>query len=182
MAQSQQPTLRLARQIRGTLEGSLMRKSWWGALIALAVSFAVAGSVLGLNAPGGTTPVLLARGTLSENVKVNVGDTKIQTKGPVDIATLQVTFAKEGGSAGWHIHPGPVFVVVKTGTISVWTEDCQKTVYPAGTTFFEFGPEQSMLVKNEDPNVDAVVVGTFVVPVGAAPLTITTEHLCGIER
>ncbi len=59
---------------------------------------------------------------------------------------------------------------------------CQKTVYGVGETFFEMGPEESMLVKNEDPDIDAVVVGTFIVPVGAAPLTITTEHLCGIEH
>lgn len=159
-----------------------MKKSWWGVLIALAASLAIAGSVFATHPPGTTSAVMLARGTLAEAVKVNVGNTKIQTKGPVDVATLQVTFPKAGGSAGWHIHPGPVFVVVKTGTISVWTEDCERTPYPAGTTFFEFGPEQSMLVKNEDPNVDAVVVGTFIVPVGAMPLTITTEHLCGIEQ
>jgi len=140
----------------------------------------VATSVLAMNAPGGTSAVLLARGTLAEQVKVNVGDVKLQTKDAVDIATLQVTFTKGGGSAGWHTHPGPVFVVVKTGALSVWTEDCEKTVYGAGETFFEVGPEASMLIKNEDPNTDAVVVGTFVVPVGAAPLTITTEHRCGI--
>lgn len=157
-----------------------MRRPLWISLLAIVASIAVAGTVLATHVPGTTTAVLLARGTLSETVKVNVGDTKIQTKGPVDVATLQVTFPKGGGSAGWHIHPGPVFVVVKSGAISVWTEDCQKTVYGVGSTFFEMGPEESMLVKNEDPNVDAVVVGTFLVPVGATPLTITTEHRCGI--
>ncbi len=157
-----------------------MRRSFALVLLAIGASVAVAGTVLATHPPGGTTPVLLARGTLAEPVKVNVGDTKIQTKGAVDIATVQVTFAKGGGSAGWHIHPGPVFVVVKSGEISVWTEDCERTVYGVGETFFEMGPEASMLVKNEDPDTDAVVVGTFVVPVGAAPLTITTEHLCGI--
>jgi quercetin dioxygenase-like cupin family protein len=125
--------------------------------------------------------VLLARGTLAEKVKVNVGDIKIQTKGPVDVVTLQGAFAKGGGSAGWHTHPGPAFVVVKSGEISVWNENCEKTVYGPGETFFEEGPEASNLVKNEDPDTDAVVVGTFIVPVGAAPLTIQTEHLCGIE-
>lgn len=158
-----------------------MRCALTPSLLAIVASIAVVGTVLATHAPGGTSAVLLARGTLAENVKVNVGDTKIQTKGPVDIATLQVTFTKGGGSAGWHVHPGPVFVVVKSGALSVWTEDCQKTVYGAGSTFFEMGPEASMLVKNENPSVDAVVVGTFIVPVGATPLTITTAHRCGIE-
>lgn len=159
-----------------------MKRSLWLALsLGIAASLAVIVTAFATHPPGGTTPVLLARGTLAEKVKVNVGDIKIQTKGAVDVATLQVTFAKGGGSAGWHIHPGPVFVVIKSGQISVWDENCEKTVYGPGETFFEMGPEESMLVKNEDPNTDAVVVGTFIVPVGAAPLTITTEHLCGIE-
>jgi len=158
-----------------------MRRSWWGALLAATVSIAVAGSVFAVHAPGGVTPVQLARGRLSEEVKVNFGDIKIQTKGPVDVATLQVTFAKGGGSAGWHIHPGPVFVVIQSGALSVWTEDCEKTVYGVGSTFFEMGPEESMLVKNESATTDAVVIGTFIVPPGAVPLTITTEHLCELE-
>ena len=159
-----------------------MRRSLWLALLlGIAASLAIAGTVFADHAPGGTTPVLLARGTLAEEVKVNVGDIKIKTKDAVDVATLQVTFARGGGSAGWHTHPGPVFVVIKSGEISVWNEDCEKTVYGAGETFFEAGPKESMLVKNEDPDTDAVVVGTFIVPVGATPLTIPTEHRCGIE-
>lgn len=156
-----------------------MRRSLWVTLVTLAASLAIAGTVFATHAPGGVFPTLLARGTLAETVKVNVGDVKIQTKGPVDIATLEVRFAA-GGSAGWHIHPGPVFVVIKSGELAVWDEDCVKNTYGVGDTFFEFGPEMSMLVKNET-NTDAIVVGTFIVPVGATPLTITTAHLCGIE-
>ena len=159
-----------------------MRRSLWLAVpLGIAASLAVAGSSSATHAPGGTTAVVLARGTLAEKVKVNVGGVKIQTKRPVDVATLQVTFAKGGGSAGWHTHPGPVFVVIKSGEISVWNENCEKSVYGPGETFFEMGPKESMLVKNEDPDTDAVVVGTFIVPVGAAPLTIPTRHRCGIE-
>jgi quercetin dioxygenase-like cupin family protein len=158
-----------------------VRRSLRVTLLALACSVAIAGTVWANHPPGGTMVTEMARGTLAEKVKVNVNNVKIQTKGPVDVVTLKVTFAKAGGSAGWHIHPGPVFVVVTSGELSVWTEDCEKTVYGVGETFFEFGPEQSMLVKNEDPDTDATVNGTFIVPVGAAPLTITTEHLCGLE-
>ena len=157
-----------------------MRRSLWVTLVALAASVAIAGTVFAVHGPGGVTPTLLARGTLAESVKVNFGDIKIQTKGPVDVATLQVTFNRGGGSAGWHIHPGPVFVVIQSGELSVWDEDCVKNTYGVGETFFEMGPEASMLVKNEDPDTDAVVIGTFIVPVGATPLTVTTAHLCGI--
>ena len=158
-----------------------MKRSLWVTLVALAASVAIAGTVLAVHPPGGTSATLLARGTLAESVKVNFGDIKIQTKGPVDVATLRVTFNQGGGSAGWHIHPGPVFVVIQSGELSVWDEKCVKNTYGVGETFFEMGPEASMLVKNEDPDTDAVVVGTFIVPVGATPLTITTAHLCGLE-
>ncbi len=157
-----------------------MRKSWRVSLLAIAASVAITANVFASHAPGGVTAVPLARGTLAEEIKVNVDDVKIHTKGSIDVATLEVTFAP-GGSAGWHIHPGPVFVVLKSGELSVWTEDCEKTVYGVTETFFEMGPEASMLVKNESATTPAVVVGTFFVPVGATPLTITTPHLCGIE-
>jgi quercetin dioxygenase-like cupin family protein len=159
----------------------MMRRSLWLTLLGVAVLLAVAGTAFATHAPGGNTVVVLARGTLAEKVKVNVGDIKIKTKDAVDVVTLEGTFARGGGSAGWHVHPGPGFVVVKSGEISVWNEDCEKTVYGVGETFFEAGPKSSNLVKNEDPDTDAVVVATFFVPVGAAPLTIPTEHLCGIE-
>jgi quercetin dioxygenase-like cupin family protein len=159
-----------------------MRRSLWLALpLGIAASLAVAGTSFATHAPGGTTPMVLARGTLAEKVKVNVGGVKIQTKGAVDVVMTQVTFAKGGGSAGWHVHPGPGFVVIKSGKVSVWNEHCEKTVYGPGETFFEKGPKSPNLVKNEDPKTDAVTLGTFFVPVGATPLTITTAHLCGIE-
>lgn len=159
-----------------------MKRSMLVTAFGVAASLAVATTAFATNAPGGTTAVPLARGTLAEEVEVDVGDIKIETEGPVDVATVQVTFDKGGGSAGWHIHPGPVFVVVQSGEISVWTEDCEKTVYGVGDTFVEVGPDESMLVKNEAREADAVVIATFIVPPGATPLTVTTEHRCGLER
>ena len=160
-----------------------MRRPLWigsGAVVAL---LTVVGSVLAIHPPGGTVITDIQRGTLREAVRSNnLGQLgiKFQTSGPVDVVTAEVTFVKNGGSAGWHTHPGPVFVVVRSGTLSVWDEHCTKTTYPAGTVLFEPGPTHTLLVKNESPTTDAMVYGTFVVPVGAAPLTITTEHLCGI--
>ena len=64
-----------------------MRRSLWVTLVALAASVAIAGTVFAVHGPGGVTPTLLARGTLAESAKVKFGDIKIQTKGPVDVAT-----------------------------------------------------------------------------------------------
>jgi quercetin dioxygenase-like cupin family protein len=155
------------------------------ALLALIASLAVAATALADHAPGGVIITDIQRGTLATAVQShNLGQNgvNVKTRGPVDVATAEVTFEKGGGSAGWHTHPGPVFVVIRSGTLSVWDEDCMKTTYSAGSVLFETGPGHTLLVKNESETDDATVYGTFIVPVGADPLTVTTEHLCGIEE
>ena len=161
-----------------------MRKQLWISLLAAIAVLAIAATALAVHAPGGVVINDIQRGTLAEAVQShNLGQNgvNVKTRGPVDVVTAEITFLKGGGSAGWHTHPGPVFVVMRTGTLSVWDEHCNKTTYSAGSVLFEIGPGHSMLVKNESPTVDATLYATFIVPVGAAPLTVTTEHLCGIE-
>jgi quercetin dioxygenase-like cupin family protein len=161
-----------------------MKKSLWVSLLAVVASLAIAGSVLAVHPPGGVVITDIQRGTLSETVQshnLGQGGVNVKTRGPVDVVTAEITFEKGGGSAGWHTHPGPVFVVMRSGTLSVWDEHCVKKTYSQGSTFFEIGPGHSMLVKNESTTEDATLYATFIVPVGAAPLTVTTEHRCGID-
>ena len=90
----------------------------------------------------------------------------VRTKEDVDIATTQATIAA-GGFTGWHSHPGPVFVTVTQGTLTVYNApDCQPQVYPAGTGFVEPSPKQVHLVRNEG-TVEAQFTATFILPVGA---------------
>lgn len=44
-----------------------------------------------------------------------------------------------GGHSGWHSHPGPVFVIVTAGTLTVTQADdlLNPVDYPAGTGFTE---------------------------------------------
>jgi hypothetical protein len=42
--------------------------------------------------------------------------------------------------------------------------------------------EESLLVKNESTTTPALVYGTFIVPVGAAPLRTGAPHRCGIAE
>lgn len=114
-------------------------------------------------------------------MKYNGDCIKVQTKQPVDIVTAEVTFAP-GASAGWHNHPGPVFVVIRVGTLSVWDENCVKTAYSPGTSFYEAGPDESLLVKNDSTTTEARAYATFIMPVGATPLRIGQPHLCGLPE
>jgi quercetin dioxygenase-like cupin family protein len=159
-----------------------VKRRWFILLVAVLGSSLFAGNALANHLPANPNiTTSIARGTLAAEVKYNLDGIKIQTKNPVDVATLEVTFGP-GASAGWHFHPGPVFVVIREGTLSVWNEDCVKTTYSPGSVFFEEGRAASLLVKNESTTVTARVYGTFIVPVGASPLRIGSEHRCGIEE
>jgi len=114
-------------------------------------------------------------------------DVEIKTKDSTDIAMSNVVVAP-GGTSGWHTHPGPVFVVVKTGTITFYRAGkhsgldgdeenpnnaahgptCSRTVYPAGSAFVEVpAPGHVMLAKNEG-GTEATISATYFAPTGAA--------------
>jgi quercetin dioxygenase-like cupin family protein len=92
---------------------------------------------------------------------------RLESNDNTDIAVANIVVTP-GGHSGWHYHPGPVLVVVKTGTITFYMGDdpsCSPQVHPAGTTFIENGGMVGM-ARNEG-TVDATVVATFFVPAGS---------------
>ena len=76
-----------------------------------------------------------------------------------------------GGDFGWHSHPGPVFVMVTEGTLTLYHADDPTTpvIYPAGTGFVE-EPGHENIGRNE-ADVDLELVAFFLTPLGAAPRT-----------
>jgi len=85
-----------------------------------------------------------------------------------DDADIEVTTgaAQAGGNTGWHYHPGPVLVLVKTGALTVYHADdpsCTGTTYPAGSTFIEGVTPH--IVRNEGTTT-AEIIGVFIVPAG----------------
>ena len=113
---------------------------------------------------------LLGRGTVAQAGHVRVAGIKLATRGPIDVATVHVSF-QPGGSTGWHVHPGPALVTVKTGQLTLHrAKGCRTRTFAAGQTFLELGPRDVNLTANETGAVTETVV-TFLVPVGA-PLTV----------
>ena len=85
--------------------------------------------------------------------------------GTVDVATQQITIAA-GGTTGWHGHPGPVFVTVKSGALTVVYEDdptCQGTTYTAGQSFVDFGNVRVHTALNRGPT-PVELWATYLVP------------------
>jgi len=137
----------------------------------------------------GFVSTAVARGTAEAfHIRSTDGfDVEIKTKDNTDIAVANVVVSP-GGSSGWHSHPGPVLVVVKTGTITFYragkhsgldgddenrdngakAPTCSRTVYPAGSAFVEVpAPGHVMLAKNEG-STEATVTATYFAPPGAA--------------
>jgi len=87
-------------------------------------------------------------------------------KSPWDVTTLRVTLPP-GANTGWHRHPGPGFMSVVQGEVTVYANDCTKHTYTAGQAYVEV-PGLVNLVRN-DGSTPAIFVGTFVIPT-TAPL------------
>ena len=121
-------------------------------------------------AAAGFTPTVLARGNLGTfHIQSKAGDydAELKSHDNTDIVVVSLVVTP-GGNSGWHYHPGPVLVTVKTGTITFYMGDdpsCSAHVHPAGTTFFENGGMGGM-ARNEG-TVDATTVVTFFVPAGS---------------
>ena len=118
----------------------------------------------------GFTPTVLARGNLGTyHIQSKAGDydAELKSHDNTDIAVANVTITP-GGHSGWHSHPGPVIVVVKTGTVTFYHGNdptCTGTVHPAGTVFIEEGGDVG-IARNEGA-VEATTVVTFFVPAGS---------------
>ncbi len=120
----------------------------------------------------GFASTLLARGNAGSfhiQSKADGFDVEIKAKDNTDIAVSNIVVAA-GGNSGWHSHPGPVLVIVKTGSITFYhAPDCVPVVHNAGSVFIELGGVVG-LAQNEGATA-ATSTATFFAPRGA-PLRI----------
>lgn len=123
-----------------------------GVLLTLVASVAMAQEITG---------GFLARGTLGEIDAHNDGVT-VKSKQSTDVVVARFTF-EPGSSSGWHHDAGVNVVVVQSGKLQEFDEDCDKRVIKAGEGFYEEG--DSHMVRNVG-NKDAVIRATFIVPTG----------------
>jgi quercetin dioxygenase-like cupin family protein len=118
----------------------------------------------------GFTPTSSNRGnvgTFNIQSKADGYDVRLKSNDNSDIVVTNIAIAP-GGHSGWHFHPGPVLVVVKTGAVTFYhgKGPCIGTRHPAETAFIEADAEVGM-ARNEEA-VETTVVATFFVPKGGA--------------
>ena len=96
--------------------------TWLAALVLISV---VGAGVAIATPSSGVTTTTFAIGAFDEiDAKVVAPDfqVRIDTKGTSDVHVLENRLAP-GATFGWHSHPGPSFVVVKTGALWVYKSD-----------------------------------------------------------
>jgi quercetin dioxygenase-like cupin family protein len=96
----------------------------------------------------------------------DVWKARIRTDGATDVHMLQNTIAPRG-TFGWHSHPGPSLVIVKSGTATVYEAGdpaCRPHVVRTGSGFVDNG--QDIHVVRNEGSVDLVTVVVSLVPAG----------------
>jgi quercetin dioxygenase-like cupin family protein len=147
-----------------------MRKRLFLAISAAAIAAVAFGGIV-LATPASlltTTPI--ASGTLSPvNFNIKTGDWMLglRTKGDSNVIVTE-SVINPGGSFGWHSHPGPSLVVVKSGTLSFYRGDdptCTAAIYQAGDVFID--PGDVVHIGRNEGSVDLDVITTRLIPAGA---------------
>jgi quercetin dioxygenase-like cupin family protein len=129
-----------------------------------------AGGIALATPPSGVTSTAIGSGrfeVIDTKTKTDAWKAEIRTKGASDLHVVQNTIVP-GGTFGWHSHPGPSLVIVKSGTATFYFGDdpaCTPHVVPAGSGFVDSGGDVHV-VRNEG-SVDLVTVVASLVPAGA---------------
>lgn len=141
----------------------------FGAVGALAFVLAARTAYVWAEPASGVTPTLLARGTY-EPFKVKTGphspvDFEAKAKSHVDVVVRQHDYIA-GGSTGWHMHPGPVFITVKSGSLTFYEADdptCTGTIVYEGEGYVDDGGGH--IARNES-GMPATDISVILAPVG----------------
>ena len=126
---------------------------------------------------------LLARSTFSDPNDQNVDikrisddwHMQIKSKPAFDIAVQTILFPP-GAASGWHTHTGPVFIQVKSGTMTFYQYDdpsCTPQVRTQGQGFLDLGEHPHIAVNRSDAPAENVV--TYFAPPGAALKMMATQ-------
>lgn len=127
----------------------------------------------------GSTSTLLSRASFMDGadqtfkVKRITGDWhfEVKAKPAFDIAVQSIVF-QPGAQSGWHSHPGPVFIQVKSGKMTFYESDdpsCTPIIRSAGEGYLDTG-EHAHIARNETSSPAENIVTYFAPP--RAPLRI----------
>lgn len=141
-----------------------------GVLLCVAAgSFGPCGVVQATPSSGFASDTATATGVAEINIKSLSPEHQVRlgAKGSSDVH-VTINTVQPGGHSGWHTHPGPSFVVVKSGTATVYDGDdpsCTPRTIEAGGWFTDPGSGHVHLVRNAN-SVNLVLAAFQIVPAG----------------
>jgi quercetin dioxygenase-like cupin family protein len=154
-----------------------MNKSYFASVISgHKLAFFLA--IIGASTAGGAALLTGASGILSAPVfvrasfadptdlKFKVEDGRKEIIHVPDAAqtVMQQIVIGPGGHTGWHSHPGPVVVLIKTGTMSFYEADdptCTVRTYSAGQAFIDSGQGHVHIARNESTTDNLELWATY---------------------
>ena len=84
-------------------------------------------------------------------------------------------YRKPGDLVDWHVHPGPVIVIVDEGLLTVTSaRDCVAREYGPDSVYIEQGPGDDLRVRNKTGETTVIYALFFQVPEDG-PLTIFSQ-------
>ena len=106
---------------------------------------------------------------------------RLVTKGSSDFYVVENTVTP-GGYSGWHTHPGPSLVTVKSGTASFYDADdptCTPHPYAPGAGFIDRGNGHVHMVRNEgDEDLVLITVQLFPADVSQRRIDVDFPGTC----
>jgi quercetin dioxygenase-like cupin family protein len=93
---------------------------------------------------------------------------RLRTRGVSDVYVVDTLFSP-GDSTGWHSHPGPSLVIVKTGTVTNYEavgSSCTSHTYTAGQGFVDAGGSDEHMVR-DDTSAPAELIAVQILPGGS---------------
>jgi quercetin dioxygenase-like cupin family protein len=106
-------------------------------------------------------------GSINTWAETDDWEAEIRVNGRSDVYMTHFKLAP-GAHGGWHSHPGPSFIAVKSGTATVYDDCVDPTIpwdYPAGSGFVEDAYCVHIVVNEGDTDLEFVVLQ--IVPRGA---------------
>jgi quercetin dioxygenase-like cupin family protein len=150
-----------------------MKKRVAGTAVVAAIALlAIVATALGTLASG-VTSTPLAQGNVEDlglNIKTGDWKLKVDSKGASTLAVSENRVAP-GGHFGWHSHPGPSLVIVKSGTSTFYRgddPDCTPQVHGPGTAYVDPGGVVHT-ARNESATEELVLIVTRLMPAGLPP-------------
>lgn len=155
------------------------------AIVAALSSVAVATALT--PSSGIVSALVVARASFADptdvKIKVKGQSTEVINVNNAQQTVIQQIVIAPGGATGWHSHPGPVVVLIKSGQMSLYDSDdptCSARTYSAGQSFIDSGQGHVHIARNESQsqNLELWAVYLDVPPGGPFRIDAPTPGNC----